>query len=203
MHLGFWGIEYAVPVREICGLSWRRQCQTPVSFIYIYTGFFGSIRAYPSPFLRYHLSQNEICAVEHIVSRFTSQNLDKRRPFYPALIPMTSAEFSSCKAAFLAALKKSREMEEYESPTHKRLHQLAELSTEAARLIPFKSQILAQPNGELAEGMFHGRDSYNNLVNPDKLPNAKFPAEYGSRHHFVTSPRPDLEILTSHLHFTI
>ncbi|KAJ6609747.1 hypothetical protein B0H10DRAFT_2225651 [Mycena sp. CBHHK59/15] len=100
---------------------------------------------------------------------------------------MTSAEFSSCKAAFLAALKKSREMEEYESPTHKRLHQLAELSTEAARLIPFKSQILAQPNVELAEGMFHGRDSYNNLVNPDKLPNAKFPAEYDVFKNWVRS----------------
>ncbi|KAJ6583255.1 hypothetical protein B0H10DRAFT_1962252 [Mycena sp. CBHHK59/15] len=100
---------------------------------------------------------------------------------------MTSAEFSSCKAAFLAALKKSREMEEYESPTHKRLHQLAELSTEAARLIPFKSQILAQPNAELAEGMFHGRDSYNNLVNPDKLPNAKFPAEYDVFKNWVRS----------------
>ncbi|KAJ7483088.1 hypothetical protein B0H11DRAFT_2417305 [Mycena galericulata] len=47
-----------------------------------------------------------------------------------------------------------------------------------SRLIPFTAQVLLPENKAVSEGMFGGRDLYHSLVNPDNLPNAKFPSGY-------------------------
>ncbi|KAJ7764958.1 hypothetical protein DFH07DRAFT_955784 [Mycena maculata] len=91
---------------------------------------------------------------------------------------MTSVEFDNCKTAFFAALEMSQNLQKWGVPSDKRLEQLGELSTAASRLIPFTSQVLLPENKAVSEGMFGGRDLYHSLVNPDNLPNAKFPSGY-------------------------
>ncbi|KAJ7444514.1 hypothetical protein FB451DRAFT_1360322 [Mycena latifolia] len=91
---------------------------------------------------------------------------------------MTSIEFDSCKTGFLSTLELSRNLEKFGSPAEKRLEQLADLSTAASRLTPFSAQVLLPEHSDLSEGMFVGRDFYNQLVNPDKVPGVKFPQGY-------------------------
>ncbi|KAJ7478747.1 hypothetical protein B0H11DRAFT_2234206 [Mycena galericulata] len=91
---------------------------------------------------------------------------------------MTSVEFDNCKTAFFAALEMSQNLQKWGVPSDKRLEQLGELSAAASRLIPFTAQVLLPENKAVSEGMFGGRDLYHSLVNPDNLPNAKFPSGY-------------------------
>ncbi|KAJ7097312.1 hypothetical protein B0H15DRAFT_945965 [Mycena belliarum] len=98
---------------------------------------------------------------------------------------MTSTEFDSCKTGFLTTLELSRNLEKFKSPAETRLEQLADLSSAAARLAPFTAQVLLPENSDVAEGMFVGRDLYNQLVNPDKAPKVTFPAGYEVFHTFV------------------
>ncbi|KAJ6540914.1 hypothetical protein B0H10DRAFT_1970980 [Mycena sp. CBHHK59/15] len=118
---------------------------------------------------------------------------------------MTSAEFSSCKAAFLAALKslvrwRSTSLQltngftswpSYPPRRYSTILPSVDYSDEVTsfdRLVLFLSsrKSLPSPTGSWLKGC-SGRDSYNNLVNPDKLPNAKFPAEYDVFKNWVRS----------------
>ncbi|KAJ7472854.1 hypothetical protein B0H11DRAFT_2236733 [Mycena galericulata] len=72
----------------------------------------------------------------------------------------------------------SQNLQKWGVPSDKRLEQLGELSAAASRLIPFTAQVLLPDNKAVSEGMFGGRDLYHSLVNPDNLPNAKFPSGY-------------------------
>ncbi|KAJ7430036.1 hypothetical protein B0H11DRAFT_2264366 [Mycena galericulata] len=98
---------------------------------------------------------------------------------------MSRAEFEDVKAAFLTCDKMISDLDKYKAPIDERRIQLGEVGAAAARLQPFTSLVMGEGEDLLREAIFHARNAFNNLFNPDNKPNFQFPAGYNSLCNFT------------------